>query len=279
MIRYRSLAGGVDPLLGQERMDDPPSLYDLCFEFPLYAELAVAEGQDDHFHKLMEGGMKLDGFCIHCHGDTIFIHPYKDCGFPNYGGSIRKYEVVLSCGRNTDHQYRFIFECSEERNFRKIGQFPSLADLATATNKRFEKVLDPAHLREFNKAIGLASHGVGIGSFVYLRRIFEKIVEETADAAEEIDKDKDFVGRRMDQKITLLKDHLPSFLVENAGIYGILSKGIHELEEGECLEHFPSIRAGIQLILEDRILIKKRDEERAKAAKEIQRIVSKSKTA
>ena len=258
---------------------DALSLYRLCFELPLYAEIPVIEEQDDHFHGLMEGGMKVDAFCIHCHGDSIFVHPHKDLGYPNYGHSVRKYEVVLTCGRVSDHKYRFIFECSEERNFRKIGQYPSLADLATATNKRFEKVIDAEHLREFNKAIGLASHGIGIGSFVYLRRIFEKIVEEAADSAAEIDKAKDFVGKRMDQKITLLKDHLPSFLVENATIYGILSKGIHELQEGECLDYFPAVRAAIQLVLEDRIIIKRRDEERAKAAIEIQRIASKSQSA
>ena len=38
-------------------------------------------------------------------------------------------------------------------------------------------------MREFTKAIGLAANGVGIGSFVYLRRIFENLVFQAFDEA------------------------------------------------------------------------------------------------
>ena len=40
--------------------------------------------------------------------------------------------------------------------------------------KQYDKELRKPDLKEFTRAIGLAANGVGIGSFVYLRRIFER---------------------------------------------------------------------------------------------------------
>jgi hypothetical protein len=48
----------------------------------------------------------------------------------------------------------------------KIGQFPSLADIANDESKTYRSVLTKRDSSEFHKAIGLATHGVGIGSFV-----------------------------------------------------------------------------------------------------------------
>lgn len=39
--------------------------------------------------------------------------------------------------------------------------------------------------------------------------------------------------RRVEDKIKLLKDYLPQMLVDNKVVYGIMSKGIHELSEEE----------------------------------------------
>ena len=58
---------------------------------------------------------------------------------------------------------------------------------------------------------------------------------------------------RMAEKINLLKDELPNFLVEQKSMYGILSKGIHELSENECLEAFQVVKIGIELILDEKI--------------------------
>jgi len=50
--------------------------------------------------------------------------------------------------------------------------------MATGDTSQFEKALGKARLHELNKAIGLAAHGVGIGSYVYLRRVFESLIED-----------------------------------------------------------------------------------------------------
>ena len=51
------------------------------------------------------------------------------------------------------------------------------------------------------------------------------------------------------EKIKMLEGYLPDILVKNATIYGILSKGIHELSEEECREYFPVVKGCIYQIL------------------------------
>jgi hypothetical protein len=137
----------------------------------------------------------------------------------------------------------------------KIGQYPSkasidLGDLAPI----FTKELEPEFRRELGRAIGLRGHGIGIGSFVYLRRIFEKLIEEahvSAKSENEWDESA-YVKARVPDRIKMLKAHLPNRLVESAKLYGILSKGVHELSEEECLSHFDIVQKAILMILSER---------------------------
>jgi len=54
----------------------------------------------------------------------------------------------------------------------------------------------------------------------------------------------------MAERIEFLKDYLPPFLVENAKIYSILSLGVHELDEDDCLAFFPVLRQSTVWILD-----------------------------
>lgn len=94
---------------------------------------------------------------------------------------------------------------------------------------------------------------LGVGSFVYLRRVFERLITTRFEEfkASEGWSDDQFYAVRMEDKIDLLKDHLPSFLVENRKIYSILSVGVHELDEKECLNWFEVMKQSIIIILED----------------------------
>ena len=57
----------------------------------------------------------------------------------------------------------------------------------------------------------------------------------------------------MKDKIAVLKEYLPSQLVDLKPIYSILSKGVHQLSEKECLLYFRPIKRAIVLILEQKI--------------------------
>ena len=58
-----------------------------------------------------------------------------------------------------------------------------------------------------------------------------------------------FEQARLAEKIKMLESHLSDILVKNTTIYGILSKGIHELSEEECRKYFPVVKECIYQIL------------------------------
>jgi hypothetical protein len=55
----------------------------------------------------------------------------------------------------------------------------------------------------------------------------------------------------MEEKIKLLRNHLPQFLVSNKKLYAVLSLGIHELSEQECLAAFEFLKHSTFFILDD----------------------------
>lgn len=174
------------------------------------------------------------------------------------------FEVILKCKRYGTFLHYLVHaeydneatEHSHIMSISKVGQYPSVADFHIGQVHKYDKVLPKGKMREFTKAIGLAANGVGIGSFVYLRRIFEYLVFE----AHEVAKSKNplfdktaFTSGRMNEKIQMLSGYLPDYLVEHHAIYGILSKGIHELGEEECKKYFPILKASIELILDEKL--------------------------
>jgi organic radical activating enzyme len=192
----------------------------------------------------------------------------------DYISKDHNFTVELSCTRNGQH--RIFFFRVEEMTVTKVGQSPSIADLKDYKIKKYRKILGEEKYRELSRAVGLHSHGVGIGAFIYLRRIFEMQIIDAHNAAKsEPSWDEDaFVRCRMDEKILMLKQNLPTFLVENRAIYGILSKGVHELTEQECLDLFDPVRLGIEMILDQKMEM----EEKQKKAEAAQKAISELKT-
>lgn len=169
----------------------------------------------------------------------------------------------------------FSFECTMEQShhldyivvtrgntMKKIGQYPSVADISFPEIKEYRKVADEKDLRELRRAIGLYAQGIGIGSYVYLRRIFERMIEDAkVQAVSDGNFDEElFAKSRMAEKIELLKNYIPDFLVANKTIYGIISKGIHELSEDDCIKYFPAMKEGIMRILQQREKLRKEKE-------------------
>lgn len=240
--------------------------YSFFFELPLYTKIKVDSNNINEFYELMN----FRGGGINAYNPTLKENTTYRVGLDKYisGGNyqLSSYEgfnkFMLTCVRNGFTITYFAYletieddEGNEEHFFQKVGQLPSIADLHISKIKEYDKVLPREKIKEVTRAIGLAANGVGIGSFVYLRRVFEDLVEEahqiaTKDGA--INED-DYNKGRMVEKIELLKNYLPDFLVANKSIYGVLSLGIHELNEQDCLKHFEAVRVGIELILDEKI--------------------------
>lgn len=58
-------------------------------------------------------------------------------------------------------------------------------------------------------------------------------------------------------------------------MYSILSKGVHELEEQECLEYFNIVKDGIELILDEKLYEKNKNDKQIAAKKAITELKSK----
>lgn len=242
-----------------------PDFRTFAIETPLYEvfslhELIDSDDINDTYHYLQalkSPNYPIDIFCVECQRDSTFrlsnnfVLRYNRQEYISSGDN-EIFMVELSCTREPSHQLFFIFRVFN-KTISKIGQHHSIADINIEFIKKYKKVLGNERFKEFSKAIGLVTHGIGIGSFVYLRRIFEGLIY---DAYENIKKQisiGDFKSKRMEEKIELLKSHLPVFLVENKTLYSILSVGIHSLTENDCLNYFQTVKIGIELILDEKI--------------------------
>lgn len=160
----------------------------------------------------------------------------------------------------------------------KVGQYPSLADMQMFDIVKYQKVLDKGSYRDFTRALGLFADGIGCGSFVYLRRILEKLVEvEHQKCKSDSDWDDDaFCTLRFDDKLKTLEQFGCTIIPEpiagvRTKIYGMLSKGVHESPEEECIELFPYMQFAIEEILDEQIRRKERAEKLKNFSRMLQR--------
>lgn len=251
----------------QNKNNSLPSLEDFFLKTPLYEYFQVDIFDDFKIQDVRNFKGTIDAFCIKCKKSSTFRRvdmnqrEYEE-EYADYPRSSQNYNVFcvsFACTRNENHNMYFYFMVhdslsTDHDTVTKIGQYPSLADLNSDKIKKYRKILGDKY-KEFSKAVGLASHGVGIGSFVYLRRIFENLIEEAHQESIKTNSwnEDDYQKSRMDDKIILLKDYLPEFLVNNKILYSILSKGVHDLREDECLKYFGIVKLGIELILNEKL--------------------------
>jgi hypothetical protein len=253
------------------------------FETPLYDIIKWTEKDDSVIEDIICFDGKVDGPCISCGKDTTYNR--KGDAPPRYEishilGFTRTLAIIFCCGRDEKHEIEIIFRIfPSEYSFLKIGQFPSIASLTKGEIAKYRKILGNK-FTEFSRGVGLVSHGVGIGSFVYLRRVFEDLIEQAHQQAklkqgwtEEV-----YNKSRMDEKIELLKTLLPAFLVKNKILYSILSKGIHELTEQECLDIFPIVKLGIELILDEKLKQKEEEDKIKQGEQLIEKVAAKLKS-
>jgi hypothetical protein len=254
-----------------------PTPHEFYFNAPLYEPVVFPEGQSQEATQIVYASGPIDAYCPDCNTHSIFR---RDSGTTsNWEVWLKEsvFHAYFYCSRNSSHALLFVVKVdAEKRTVQKIGQYPSLADLSMHDVIKYAGVLEKATFRELTKAIGLAAHGVGVGSFVYLRRIFENLVEEAHQIALTSD-DWDegaYQRARMGERIQHLHSYLPAFLVENREMYGILSKGVHELSEPECLAAFPVIKIGIEIILDAKLEADARRKKLAQATQAIKALSS-----
>lgn len=150
------------------------------------------------------------------------------------------------------HSKAFFVFLIKENIIQKIGQNPSIKDMDSRIIE-LKNYFNELDRKEIITALGLHSHGIGIGSFVYMRRVIERLVDSKMQEALSAGADLgNYEFKRFDEKVEILKEFLPSIFIKNRRpLYGILSKAIHELDEKFCLDNFDTVYKLICLIAEE----------------------------
>jgi hypothetical protein len=237
------------------------SLEEFLFEAPLYEQVRLP-GTEDELKSIEK--QPMDGYCPECGERSMFLRRGKLLNRGDWGTARGSNDMTLQCVRNEKH-FIYFHVLFVKWGLQKIGQYPSFATIAQGSVKEYRRLLSKEDGSELTKAIGLAAHDAGIGAFIYIRRIFERIIRKCFDEhkdAEGWTEDQYLV--RMDDKILLMKDHLPDFLIQNRKLYKILSNGVHNLTETDCLAFFSVARESIMHILEEEK--RKKDEKARRAA-------------
>lgn len=221
---------------------------------------------DTSFDKVLELTQftgSIDTYCVECQDRSLFVvdYPPVSAFLESFRDKVKKpfiCKVEAKCSRVKQHIACYVFRIHEKDGVTKIGQYPSVADAAKQDLKTYRKVLNEEHQKGFTKALGLFSHGVGAGSIVYLRKIFEHLIEEAHQEARENEEwmsthEEAYPTLKMANKVATLGGFLPSDLVQHPRLYGFLSQGLHGRSEEECLKLFPMLRLAIEYILDQKL--------------------------
>lgn len=193
----------------------------------------------------------------------------------------RIFEKQAICSFDNNHTMDFIFYINISQNkdeyiikLSKIGQNPSFTNLNRYKFKKYSKLLKEIKCYDdYIKGINLFSHDIGIGSYVYLRRILEKLLLfKYKENKNSINIDfEEFKIKDMKDKIKILKEYLPDFLNENKSIYNILSAGIHILDEEICKGYFSILLSAIDIILDQELEKREKNQIEEKTKRAINR--------
>lgn len=254
-------------------------------ETPTYVkeELTVQDVQNISQTK----NFRVDVFCVNCNQPSIF--EYNDeswCGslidvdarytFDGVGLSTNNAIPVqeepkqliyksleLICAR-CRYKYQYFFT-TNRKFIMKVGQFPSFAEVNSCGIDKYKNLI-PKYFIEFKSSFSCYSQGKGIAAFVYLRRILEDLVEKIYNnKVEDKEENEKFIDKF--KKVQQIEKVLPEEMadIQNA-LYSVLSKGIHEYEEDECLKLYEAVKFVIEEIL-DKQLIEKQKQDKIKEVK------------
>lgn len=165
------------------------------------------------------------------------------------------------------HYYTLMFKGN---TVTKIGQYPSFASKEEHEIKKYKnlKIIKKYYI-ELIRSINAYSQHMGIASFVYLRRIYEHIIEteysKLPKEEQNLKANFDEKMKAVDNKMHIIPTELDS---QKSKIYSVLSKGIHEYDEDECYEMYPVIRNVILLIL-NRYLAQKEEQKLQEDARKL----------
>ncbi|WP_140636168.1 hypothetical protein [Methylibium rhizosphaerae] len=163
----------------------------------------------------------------------------------------------------------------------KIGQWPSLTDFQLGNLSNFDEGMSRQQRKEFVRGTNCAAHGFFVASCVYFRRVFESVLLEARAeymSRHNLEQWPEFDRARTDERIALLREHLPKFMSEHPHLYSVLSLGVHELTEDQCQREVPMLRSAIELIMQDRVTEVRQRRQREQVSKLLAQAIDRHKT-
>lgn len=165
----------------------------------------------------------------------------------NSKGMYKLYIQEYECCVDRSHKkYNIYYKCEDK--IIKIGQYPSEADNGGDEYlAKVKMICNNKEAKEIVKYIKTAfimeSYGYGIASLLYMRRAFEHLI-----AISEGKNRNDNTGITMKDRIKN-NQYLPEVIKNNAKVYNIISEGIHNQTEEECMDLFKVIKVGVMILI------------------------------
>lgn len=177
-------------------------------------------------------------------------------------------EYFFECTNNKEHLYIMVISIELKNGkfiVRKVGQNPSMLTIKGFDFDKYKKYLEKINAySDYKKAdLSNADHFY-VGAYAYLRRVFEKMINDYLDGVKLPD-------NHMDTKIEAAKDKFDNRvqkLLKN--LYGVLSISIHELDEEESKKYYNYLKAVIDMQLE----YIKTESEKEEQSKELEGVLS-----
>ncbi len=231
---------------------------------PLKSEIKV-----EHSSKIfvtLRDSYELTRYSIH--NKVYFEKVHNEINIVEYDNlkkSSVNFLVKYGCSMNLSHEIQIYFSMFIEDKFlviRKIGQNISPYLINLPNSRIYDKELKKYKCKDdYFKYYLHTIHGDHIAALLYLRRVFEKFVNHHVDEESK--------GELFSKKILNLKSKNvldPETEDLSGSVYGLLSKGIHQLSDRECseLNHALFIFIEDQLIYQEslRKMKKRKDEAR-----------------
>lgn len=272
-----------------------------------YLSNAAKQQLQELFHK-----KKIDLKCVECEKEYPFdvSHKIQKEIFPlspyNYldvvsrsftcaidSADLLKYEVILpekdegiieyafKCTMNSKHYQTMSLLYTLKDNvveIRKIGQKPINIDLKETYSNEYKKILESYDaFDDYRHYEQSASRNLLAGACTYLRRVLEKMIHvklsKTGKSKEEL-KELKYVEDKIEAVKDQFDDDVQDILTQS---YGLLSQGIHELDNNQIEEFYKSMLEVINIQLEAEKEKLECEAKRKKLRSEINEAVAKNK--
>lgn len=202
---------------------------------------------------------------LHCDNDNCNGNRFFRCTSGKnqfvYSNNYRYIYMTYQCSNCQENEKVFSLAAKVDKNRAGTGEVQKFGELPTygpPTPSRLIKLIGPD--REiFLKGRRCENQGLGIGAFIYYRRVVEqqknRILNEIIKVSEKIGAPKEKISTlkeavnetQFSKALDMAKDAIPESLLINGHspillLHRALSKGVHALTDEECLEFASSVR-------------------------------------